>query len=192
MVQKNIAGNYRSISILSPFAKIFEKIIYVRLEKFLTKNEVISPYQFGFRKGHSTSLTALDFKNNLQQNYDSGYTSCCIFLGLSKAFDTVNYRILLQKLNLCGIRGNMLKLLSDYLYKRLQFTVCNNTASKSNQLPCGVPQGFTLGPLLFILYVNDLPEHTKFNPKMFADDTVPFIREKNLNKLEQIVTAELQ
>ena len=102
---KNIAGNYRPISILSPFAKIFEKITYVRLEKLLTKNEVISPYQFGFRKGHSTSLTALDFKNNLQQNYDSGYTSCCIFLDLSKAFDTVNYRILLQKLNLCGIRG---------------------------------------------------------------------------------------
>ena len=75
-------------------------------------------------------------------------------------------------------------LLSDYLSKRLQFTVRNNTASKSNQLSCGVPQGSTLGPLLFILYVNDLPEHPKFNVRMFADDTVLFIRAKNLNKLE--------
>ena len=88
---KNIAGNYRPISILSPFSKIFEKLIYVRLEKFLVKNYILSPYQFGFRRNHSTSLASLNLLNNLQLNYDEGYNTCCIFLDLSKAFDTVNY-----------------------------------------------------------------------------------------------------
>ena len=82
---KNIAGNYRPISILSPFSKILEKLIYVRLEKFLVKNDILSPYQLGFHRNHSTSLASLNLLRNLQLNYDEGYNTCCIFLDLSKA-----------------------------------------------------------------------------------------------------------
>ena len=136
---KNIAGNYRPISILSPFSKIFEKLIYVRLEKFLVKNDILSPYQFGFRRNHSTSLASLNLLSNLQLNYDEGYNTCCIFLDLSKAFDIVNHQLLLQKLSMYGVRGNMFMLLKDYLTDRLQFTACNNTCSTCNQVLCGVP-----------------------------------------------------
>ena len=113
------------------------------------------------------------------QNLDDGYFTCCIFLDLSKAFDTVNHRILLDKLYSYGIRGNMHKLLTSYLQNRKQFTVCNNIKSQINTIVCGVPQGSTLGPLLFSLYVNDLPLHTKFHVNLFADDTVLILKNKN-------------
>ena len=83
-----------------------------------------------------------------------------------------------------GVRENMFMLLKDYLTDRFQFTASNNTCSTRNQVLCGVPQGSTLGPLLFILYINDLPDHTNFNVRMFADDTVLFIKSKKLHKLE--------
>ena len=188
---KNIAGNYRLISIFSPFSKIFVKLICVRLENFLVKNDILSSYQFGFRRNHSTLLASLNLLSNLQLNYDKGYNTCCLFLDLSKAFDTVNHQLLLQKRSMYGVRGNMFMLLKDYLTDRLQFTACNNTCSTCNQVLCEVPQGSTLGPLIFILYINDLPDHTNFNVRMFADDTVLFIKSKKLHELKSIVTSEL-
>ena len=100
-------------------------------------------------------MTITDLRNMLQNNLDDGYFTCCIFLDLSKAFDTVNHRILLDKLHDYGIRGNMHKLLTSYLQNRKQFTVCNNIHVKSqiNTIVGGVPQGLTLGSLLFSFYV---------------------------------------
>ena len=92
----------------------------------------------------------------------------CLFLDLSKAFDTVNHKLLLNKLCLYSIRGNMHNLLSSYLTNRQQFTVCNNIQSKASTILCGVPQGSTLGPRLFSLHINDLPLHTNFQVNMFA------------------------
>ena len=168
--QKDVATNYRPISLLSPVLKVFEKLLLVRLEKFLTKNNYfITKKQFGFPKGYSAEMV---IHTKLLKNIDDGYYTCCLFLNLSKAFDTVNHKLLLRKLHTNGIKDNMHDLLASYLTKRKQFTECNNIVSKTETVVCEVPQGSPFSPLLFSLYVIDLPIHTKFNVTLFADDTV--------------------
>ena len=125
--RKDIASNYRPIFILSAVSKIFEKLLYSRLEKFFSLNNVISKQQFGFRPGFSTEMALTDLIGTLQKNQDKRYHTCCIFLDLSKTFDTVNHKILLDKLASYGIRGKMHKLLGNYLYNRKQYTECNKT-----------------------------------------------------------------
>ena len=188
---KNVATNYRPISLLSPISKVFEKLIYCRLENFLTKHNIISTQQYGFREGHSTEMVIVDLTNKLKLHIDEGYLTCCIFLDLSKAFDTVNHKILLKKLEAYGIRGNMQDLLSSYPSNRQQYTECNGAQSENNVIKCGVPQGSTLGPFLFLLYVNDLPLHTKFYVNLFADDTVLMLKNRNIDHLQQQVTEQL-
>ena len=188
---KHLVNNYRPISLLSPIAKVFEKLLYVRLENFFSCKKVINNQQFGFRKGYSTELAIIDVHNRIIKNTDNGYYTCCIFLDLSKAFDTVNYLILLEKLYAYGIRGSMHSLLKSYLSNRKQFTWCNDTKSENSTIVCGVPQGSTLGPLFFSLYVNDLPTHTNFNINLFADDTVLTMKDKSLLKLQETVNCEL-
>ena len=162
---------------------MFEKLLYIRLEKFFLKNSIISKQQFGFRRGYSTEMAITDLHNKLLKNIEEDYFSCCIFLDLSKAFDTVNHKLLLKKLHMYGIRGNMHDLLASYLTNRKQFTECNNIRSRTNTVVCGVPQGSTLGPLLFSLYINDLSIHTAFHVTLFADDTVLLMRNRNINQL---------
>ena len=137
-------------------------------------------------------MAITDLHSKLLKNIDKGYFFCCIFLDLSKAFDTVNHLLLLHKLHMYGIRGNMHDLLASYLTNRQQFTECNNIRSKTNTVLCGVPYGSTLGPLLFSLYINDKPIHTTFHVTLFADDTVLLMRNKNINKLQELVNHELR
>ena len=115
-----------------------------------------------------------DLYSKVLNNIDEGYFSCCIFLDLSNAFDTVNHQLLLNKLHwpLYGIRGNVHDLLVSYLANRQQFTECNDIRSKTSAGLCGVLQGSTLGPLLFSIYIYDLPNHTTFHATLFVDDTV--------------------
>ena len=145
-------NNYRPISLLSTISKVFEKLLYVRLEKFLRQNNAITKHQFGFRQGYSTDMAVADLYSMLQRNNDDGYLTCCIFLDLLKAFDTVNHDILLNKLKKYGIRNNMHQLLCSYLNNRKQYTKCNSVKSDLTTVLCGVLQGSTLGPLLFSLY----------------------------------------
>ncbi len=188
----HIFSNYRPISLLPCFSKILERLIYNRLDNFLTRFNILHENQYGFRKHHSTDLALLDIYNNISSSLELNHHTIGIFLDLSKAFDTINHDILLSKLHHYGIRGLALDLLSSYLSSRLQYTSYDSHLSGLLPVSCGVPQGSILGPLLFLLYVNDIPSSSKhFSFVLFADDTNIFLSHPNLNTLTHIFNTEL-
>ena len=141
----------------------------------------MSDHQFGFRQNSSTIHAVTYIYDNLIKNVDKGLYSCCIFLDLSKAFDTVDHHILLCKLkNYFGIRGKSLNLIKSYLTNRRQYTNISNNFSDELKINCGVPQGSCLGPLLFLLYINDLPLASQMNTTLYADDTYLMMSDLNL------------
>jgi len=142
--------------------------MHKRLYSFLQKNSVLYQYQFGFRKNYSTSLALIDVVDSIIKYLDDSDTVVGIYLDLQKASDTVNHEILLAKMKNYGIRGVTYKWFASYLRNRKQFTAIGNNSSEVNDIKCGVPQGSVLGPLLFLIYVNDIH---KVNIKLFADDT---------------------
>ena len=184
---------YRPISLLPTISKIFEKILARRLIKFLTKYEVLSKDQFGFRAKFSTEYAIADIYDKLIQNLDEGLNSCAIFLDLAKAFDSVSHKILLQKLHCYGIRGTALDLFTSYLTSRSQFVkLPNGIKSSLTEVEFGVPQGSILGPILFLLFINDLPNATDFYVKLFADDTFLCSQNSDFSLLQDEVDFELE
>ena len=148
-------------------------------------------FQFGFREGYSTTLSLLEFIDKIRENLDNGEYTLSFFIDFTKAFDTVDHSILLYKLEHYGIRGHTNKFFKSYLSDRKQFTVINGISSKPENVSCGVPQGSVLGPLFFILYINDIYESVSPDSiRLFADDTSLTQSDKNLNKL--CVTAKQQ
>jgi len=179
-------SNYRPISLLSTFNKVMEKLVYNRLYSFLTNNDILYKYQFGFRRGYSTTLAIAEIIDNIRMEVDQGNSVIGVYLDLSKAFDCVNHEILLHKLNYYGVRGHSLSWFSSYLSNRKQVTFVNKTLSHMVNVNVGVPQGSVLGPLLFILYVNDIGECSNDALiRLFADDTNVFVSHKNLEVLKE-------
>ena len=191
--QKDLCNNYRPISLLSPIKKIFEKLLHSRLYSFIEQHNMLSTNQSGFRSGLSTSLPVYDIHENFLQNKEKGLTAWSVFCDLSKAFDTLDHEILLWKLeHFYGIRGFPHKLLTSYLQDRQQYTVVGGYRSTTRGVTLGVPQGSSLRPLLFALYVNDLLQESNLTPTLFVDDTLLTISCANSVNLQYGVNSELQ
>ena len=185
-------GNYRPISLLPIFGKVFEKLMFSRIYSFIEKNNIIAKIQFGFQPGKSTEHALLQLQSKILDAFEKKLPSCTIFLDFAKAFDTVNHKILLSKLDHYGITGNAQNWLSSYLTGRQQCVQVGNSVSDLRKINHGVPQGSILGPLLFLLYINDIVNaSSKLEFLLFADDTCLFFKHKNVKILESTFNEEL-
>ena len=190
----DLFNNYRPISLLSSFSKLLEKIVAKQVMGFLYKNEILYKHQYGFRRGHSTTHPVIHFLDKIYQGFNQKVTSntLAVFLDLKKAFDTVDFSILLKKLDHYGIRGQSNEWFKNYLNNRKQFVVVNGDSFSLRDIECGVPQGSVLGPLLFLLFVNDLPAATNFFTILFANDTTFQISGTNMEQLFHNANTELK
>ena len=190
---KRLVNNYRPISLLPIFGKIFEKIISNRIYNFLLKEELLNPNQSGFRPSDSCINHLLAITHEIFEAFDCNPTLevRSVFLDISKAFDKVWHEGLLYKLRSIGISGDLYKLLENYLSGRLQRVILNGQTSSWRPVLAGVPQGSILGPLLFLIYINDLPNELKSNAKLFADDTSLFTIVKDENESANILNNDL-
>ena len=177
--------NYRPISSLPVFSKIFERLTLNRMERFISKYNLLTPCQFGFRKGFSTTHAVVKLLTNIVKAYHQKIYSACFFLDLRKAFDTVNHELLIRKLEHYGFRGQCSEYLKSYYENRLQYVHANGYDSSYKPVTCGVPQGSILGPLCFSLYVNDMPMAVDEEVVLFADDAAFIITSQTLTGLYQ-------
>ena len=190
--EEELVNNYRPISVLSCFSKILERIMYNRLYSFLVDNNIFYMKQFGFQKQHSTEHAILQLTNQILESFNLDKFTIGVFIDLSKAFDTVDHNILLKKLSFYGVRNVNLKWFRSYLSNRKQYISIDQSNTDMKIISCGVPQGSILGPLLFLIFVNDLTQATSLlDPIMFADDTNLFYSHKDIDTLFDTVNDEL-
>ena len=190
--ERDVLSNYRPISILPCISKVFEKIISKRLTDYFNTIGIPSKNQFGFQKNSSTFMAIASVMEEISASVDSKTFSIGVFIDLAKAFDTVDHSILLRKLYLYGIRGTHFDLLKSYLSNRWQFVTVGETTSTLLPVQCGVPQGSILGPLLFLIYADDVQYCSKLLKFiMFADDTNTFLSSPNYCNLFTTLNVEL-
>ena len=187
---KDKFNNYRPISLLPVFSKVLERIIHTALVSFLNDTNILNPLQFGFRKLHSTYMPLAHMYDKVTEKLQNDEISCSLYLDLKKAFDTVSFEILLKKMRVIGIRGSVLKILESYLNNRKQVVKINETVSQKQNIGMGVPQGSILGPLLFIIYINDICNVTDIGTfYLFADDTAICIHGKDYVQLQNKINV---
>ena len=182
--------NYRPITVLPIFSKIFEKLTLIRMMSFIKRHQILTPCQYGFREGRSTTYVIINLMSHLIPAYHAKVYSACFFLDLRKAFDTISHRLLLLKLEHYGFRGHCLQYLRSYYTNRKQYVYINGQASDMMTITHGVPQGSILGPLCFNIFINDLPLAVDEHTVLFADDaafviTAPTEREL-YNKIHKL------
>ena len=174
-------SNYRQISLLPSISKIFERVIFKHLADYLEENNLMYKYQYGFQKYLSTEYAALHLLDCLNSEVDAKSIPLNVYLDLSKAFDFLSYSILLDKLKHYGVEGVAHDLLKNYLENRKKFVQLNDHSSELKCVQNGVPQGSILGTLLFLIYINDIPNSSMvFNFLLYADDTTLICNQKIL------------
>lgn len=187
--------NYRPVSVLSSVSKVYERIMHDQIYNHFNGLNLFYNSQYGFRSNHSTEYALLELTDRIITEMDNNNIPINIFMDLSKAFDTLDHKILLHKLNYYGFHDKSYDLLKCYLSNRFQYVVFNNVQSDLIEIKCGVPQGSILGPLLFIIYLNDMPNVTEyFTPIIYADDTTLFttLNYNNVNDTQHNINDELQ
>ena len=186
------AANYRPISTLPVFAKILERAVHTMVYSYLQENRLLSIYQSGYRSLHSTSTCLTDVTNKLLQNMDKGQLTGMVFLDLSKAFDTLDHGIMLDKLQSLGFSDSAVTWFMAYLTNRTQSVYVNSIVSDPQSIQFGVPQGSILGPLLFITYINDLPSVVQnCDIQLYADDTLLFFSSNSIAEIESCLSVDL-
>ena len=184
--------NYRPISLLSQFSKILEKLFVARLDNFIEKYQLLSEHQYGFRSNRSTLMAVTELVESISTGMNNREYTVGVFIDLKKAFDTIDHKILLKKMDRYGVRGVANMWLESYLQERNQYVQINNVDSDPLNITHGVPQGSVLGPKLFIMYINDIGQVlTELKYVLFADDTSLYKSGKDLEQLLHVVEKEL-
>ena len=179
-----VFSNYRPVSVLPILSQIFERVIQARLVKFLDKHRVIVDGQYGFRAGHSTAMAVLDLVERVRKAWSKGKVALGVLIDLKKAFDTVDHHLLVEKLQHYGVRGAASDLVRSYLENRSQFVTYGGYESDRGEVECGVPQGSVLGPLFFLVYVNDMVKACgSLELVLFADDTNIYAEDTSISGL---------
>ena len=189
---RQLKSNYRPISLLPLCGKIFEKIVFDQVYAFLDSNRLISTRQSGFRPGDSCIYQLISITSDIYKNFENQDETRAVFLDISKAFDKVWHEGLLHKLKSNGISGHLLAFLENYLTNRHQRVTLNGTMSNWSSISAGVPQGSVLGPLLFLVYINDLTENIKSQMRLFADDSFIFTPVKNVFETHEQLVEDLE
>ena len=186
-------SNYRPVSLLPCFSKILERLVFNKCVQYIDIHEILNDKQFGFRPNHSTYTAIIQLVDKITSAVERNETTIGIFLDLSKAFDTIDHDILLYKLEHYGFRGIVLEWFKNYLSNRKQYVSYNSCDSELKDIVCGVPQGSILGPLLFILYVNDITNTSDvLEFILFADDTTILYSHPNIENQINRINEELK
>ncbi len=182
-------SNYRPISLLPTMSKVIEKVIEHQIRNYMNMNLFWMHNQYGFRKHHETNHAVIKAINAILNAKKQGEITIAVFMDLKKAFDTVNHKKLLMKIKRYGIPTELIK---SYLEQRTQFTTVGDQKSKKEIITCGVPQGSILGPLFFLLYINDIADNTTMNTLCFADDTTFLVHGQTKEEVITTTNAELE
>lgn len=188
---KTEVGNYRPVSVLTVVSKVLERVIYNQVQDYLQQKELLYDYQSGFRPSFSTDTCLIHLTDHIKNQIDKGNYTGMVLLDLQKAFDTVDHDILLMKLHSMGLSDTAVRWFKSYLTGRSQIVGVNGVNSHPKDIVCGVPQGSILGPLLFLIYVNDMERAVSCKLLLYADDSALLISGKSVQDIELKLSMEL-